>query len=46
MAQIIPVCELPMAADEEQELEALAERLDITCSRYKMEICAEKTKTH
>ena len=29
---------------EEQELEALAERLDKTCTRYKMEISAEKTK--
>ena len=31
-------------AEEEQELEALAESLDKTCTRYKMEICAEKTK--
>ena len=29
---------------EEQELEALAESLDKTCSRYKIEINAEKTK--
>ena len=31
-------------AEEEQELEALAESLDKTCTRYKMEINAEKTK--
>ena len=31
-------------AEEEQELEALVESLDKTCSRYKMEISAEKTK--
>ena len=31
-------------AEEEQELEALVERLDKTCTRYKMEISAEKTK--
>ena len=31
-------------ADEEQELEALIESLDKTCTRYKMEISAEKTK--
>ena len=31
-------------AEEEQELEALEERLDKTCTRYKMEISAEKTK--
>ena len=30
--------------EEEQELEALVENLDKTCSRYKMEISAEKTK--
>ena len=30
--------------EEEQELEALAESLDKTCTRYKMEISAEKTK--
>ena len=29
---------------EEQELEALVESLDKTCTRYKMEISAEKTK--
>ena len=31
-------------AKEEQELEALVENLDKTCTRYKMEISAEKTK--
>ena len=31
-------------AEEEQELEALVEGLDKTCTRYKMEISAEKTK--
>ena len=31
-------------AEEEQELEALAESLDKTCTIYKMEISAEKTK--
>ena len=31
-------------AEEEQELEALVECLDKTCTRYKMEINAEKTK--
>ena len=31
-------------AEEEQELEALVERLDKTCTRYKKEISAEKTK--
>ena len=30
-------------AEEEQELEALVESLDKTCTRYKMEINAEKT---
>ena len=29
---------------EEQELKALVERLDKTCTSYKMEISAEKTK--
>ena len=29
---------------EEQELEALVESLDKTCTRYKMEISAKKTK--
>ena len=31
-------------AEEEQELESLAESLDKTCTRYKMEISAAKTK--
>ena len=31
-------------AEEKQELEALAESFDKTCTRYKMEISAEKTK--
>ena len=31
-------------AEEEQELEALNESLDKTCTRYQMEIRAEKTK--
>ena len=31
-------------ADETQELQALIESLDKTCTRYKMEISAEKTK--
>ena len=31
-------------AKEEQELEALVESLDQTCTRYKMEISAGKTK--
>ena len=31
-------------AEEEQELEALVESVDKTCTRYKMEISAEKTK--
>ena len=30
-------------AEEEQELEALVESLDKTCSRYKMEISPQKT---
>ena len=30
--------------EEKQELKALVERLDKTCTRYKMEISAEKTK--
>ena len=30
-------------AEEEQELEALVESLDKTCTRYKVEISAEKT---
>ena len=31
-------------AEEEQELEALVESLDKTCTRYKMENSADKTK--
>ena len=31
-------------AEEEQELEALVKSLDKTCTRYKMEVSAEKTK--
>ena len=31
-------------AEEEQELEALVESLDKTCTRYKMKVSAEKTK--
>ena len=31
-------------AEEEQELEALAESIDKTCTRYTMAISAEKTK--
>ena len=31
-------------AEEEQELEALVESLDKICTRYKMEISAEKTR--
>ena len=31
-------------AEEEQELEALVESIDKTCTRYKMELSAEKTK--
>ena len=31
-------------AEEEQELEALAESLNKTCTKYKMEVSAEKTK--
>ena len=31
-------------AEDEQELEALVESPDKTCTFYKMEICAEKTK--
>ena len=31
-------------AEEEQELQALVESLDKTCTRYKIKISAEKTK--
>ena len=33
-----------LAEEGQQELEALVECLDKTCTRYKMEISAEKTK--
>ena len=36
--------EIAAVAEEEQELKALVESLDKTCTRYKMEISAEKTK--
>ena len=36
--------EIDALAEEEQELEALVESLDKTCTRYKMEISVEKTK--
>ena len=36
--------DLDALAEEEQELEALGESLDKTCTGYKMEISAEKTK--
>ena len=35
---------MTLVAEEEQELEALVESLDKTCTRYKLEITAEKTK--
>ena len=38
------VDDIDALAEEEQELEALVESLDKTCTRYKMEISAEKTK--
>ena len=34
----------PALAEEEQELEALVESLDKTCTRYKIKISAGKTK--
>ena len=40
----LPTALCGLAAEEEQELEALVESLDKTCTRYKMEISAEKTK--
>ena len=46
-AEILSICCLTMTdalADEEQELEALLESLHKTCTRYKVEISAEKTK--
>ena len=36
--------DIDAVAEKEQELEALVRSLDKTCSRYKMEISAEKTK--
>ena len=36
--------DIDVLAEEEQELEALVESLDKTCTKYKMEISAEKTK--
>ena len=36
--------DIDVLAEVEQELEALVESLDKTCTRYKMEISAEKTK--
>ena len=38
------ITNLRFADEEEQELHALVESLDKTCTRYKMEISAEKTK--
>ena len=38
------VSDIDAQAEEEQELEALVESLDKTCTRYKMEISAEKTR--
>ena len=35
---------IDVLAEEEQELEALVESLDKTCTRYQMEISAKKTK--
>ena len=36
--------DIDAVAEEEQELEALVDSLDKTCTRYKMEISAEKAK--
>ena len=38
------VDDIDALAEEEQELEALVESLNKTCTQYKMEISAEKTK--
>ena len=38
------VDDIDALAEEEQELQALVESLDKICTRYKMEISAEKTK--
>ena len=45
--KILPIWfadDIDALAEEEQELKALVESLDKTCTRYKMEISAEKTK--
>ena len=36
--------DIDVLAEEEQEQEVLVESLDKTCTRYRMEISAEKTK--
>ena len=36
--------DIDVLAEEEQELEAVGKSLDKTCTRYKMEISAKKTK--
>ena len=41
---MVSLADIDALAEEEQELEALVESLDKTCTRYKMEISAEKTK--
>ena len=47
-AEILPILQfaddIDAPAEEEQELEALVESLDKTCTKYKMDISAEKTK--
>ena len=46
-AEILPICGLPTTdspAEEKQELETLVQSLDKTCTRYKMEISAEKKR--
>ena len=45
-AEILLICDLPMPslAEDDQKLEALVESLHKTCTRYKIEISAEKTK--
>ena len=40
------VDDIDALAEEEQELEALVKSLDKTCTRYKMEISAEKDQTN
>ena len=47
LSPTLPVSGLPMTdalAEKEQELEAPVESLDKTCTRFKMEISAEKTR--